>query len=58
MLMCGGKEKSASEAVSLTKTVGTKNVWYMYQFKSTLASQHYIYVDVTRNLDVHRQESY
>jgi hypothetical protein len=56
--MCGGKEKSASETVSLTKIVGMKNAWYMYQFRSTLASQHYICVDVTRNLDVHRQESY
>jgi hypothetical protein len=38
--MCGGKEKSASETVSLTKTVGAKNGWYMYRFKSALASQH------------------
>jgi hypothetical protein len=38
--MCGGKEKSAAETVSLTKIVGAKNGWCMYRFKNALASQH------------------
>jgi hypothetical protein len=54
MLMCDGKDKSASEIVSLNKIVGAKNGWYMYQFKSKLVSQQYIYVSVTRSLDAHK----
>jgi len=58
MPMCGGKEKSTSETVSLTKIVGAKNGWYIYLFKNTLAPHHSLYVDVTRSLDVHRQVPY
>jgi len=58
MLICGGKEKSASKTFSLTKIVGAKNGWCLYRFKNTLAPQHSLYFDVTRSLDIHRQVSY